>query len=67
MGAGASAVAVHGENTGTILFEQCLFGISWKRVKEAVGIPVIRQQRVFTGKDGTVRMMEGRQDATLSW
>ena len=54
--AGASAVAVHGRTR-----EQYYSGnADWdiiRRVKEAVGIPVIGNGDVFKGKDG-VRMME---------
>ena len=54
--AGASAVAVHGRTR-----EQYYSGnADWdsvRRVREAVGIPVIGYGDVFTGKDG-VRMME---------
>lgn len=54
--AGASAVAVHGRTR-----EQYYSGnADWdiiRRVKETVGIPVIGNGDVFTGKDG-VRMME---------
>lgn len=54
--AGASAVAVHGRTR-----EQYYSGnADWdivRRVKEAVGIPVIGNGDVFTGKDG-VRMMD---------
>lgn len=54
--AGASAVAVHGRTREQYYSGNADLDII-RRVKEAVGIPVIGNGDVFTGKDG-VRMME---------